>query len=216
MIEKKNHEKDDIKLFYLFFCLLMNNKTQYKIAITGPGNTWKTTIMNQLAEKIESMNRTNNDELAKTFTVSRYQETARQILNEKWFSTMQEFQDDISRLENERLELIKQDTADVLLFDRTAMDGLVYSIFNLEKWIPLQLHQTSPWEYDLVILFTEAFKQTNTEQFQHYNDQKLVELFRSLIKHIYWDKVVEFKNASELNKIKALIYEKIWVYNKYN
>ena len=192
-----------------------NNPNQFKIAITGPWNTWKTTLPNQLYEKISNINRGTNTELGKTFTVSKYEEVARQILDEKWFSTMQEFQNEISERENQRLELVKQDTADVLLFDRTAMDSLVYSIFNLEKWIPVQLQQTSPWDYDLVLLFTEAFKQTNTEQFQHYNDQKLVELFRSLIKHIYGDKVVEFKNASELNKIKSLIYEKIGVYNRY-
>lgn len=192
-----------------------NNPNQFKIAITGPWNTWKTTLLNQLYERISNINRGTNTELGKTFTVSKYEEVARQILDEKWFSTMQEFQNEISERENQRLELVKQDTADVLLFDRTAMDSLVYSIFNLEKWIPVQLQQTSPWDYDLVLLFTEAFKQTNTEQFQHYNDQKLVELFRSLIKHIYGDKVVEFKNASELNKIKSLIYEKIGVYNRY-
>lgn len=192
-----------------------NNPNQFKIAITGPWNTWKTTLLNQLYERISTINRGTNAELGKTFTVSKYEEVARQILEEKWFTNMQEFQNEISERENQRLELVKQDTADVLLFDRTAMDSLVYSIFNLEKWIPVQLQQTSPWDYDLVLLFTEAFKQTNTEQFQHYNDQKLVELFRSLIKHIYWDKVVEFKNASELNKIKSLIYEKIGVYNRY-
>ena len=192
-----------------------NNPNQFKIAITGPWNTWKTTLLNQLYERISNINRGTNTELGKTFTVSKYEEVARQILDEKWFTNMQEFQNEISERENQRLELVKQDTADVLLFDRTAMDSLVYSIFNLEKWIPVQLQQTSPWDYDLVLLFTEAFKQTNTEQFQHYNDQKLVELFRSLIKHIYWDKVVEFKNASELNKIKSLIYEKIGVYNRY-
>lgn len=192
-----------------------NNPNQFKIAITWPWNTWKTTLLNQLYERISNINRGTNTELGKTFTVSKYEEVARQILDEKWFSTMQEFQNEISERENQRLELVKQDTADVLLFDRTAMDSLVYSIFNLEKWIPVQLQQTSPWDYDLVLLFTEAFKQTNTEQFQHYNDQKLVELFRSLIKHIYWDKVVEFKNASELNKIKSLIYEKIGVYDRY-
>ena len=192
-----------------------NNPNQFKIAITGPWNTWKTTLLNQLYERISTINRGTNTELGKTFTVSKYEEVARQILEEKWFTNMQEFQNEISERENQRLELVKQDTADALLFDRTAMDSLVYSIFNLEKWIPVQLQQTSPWDYDLVLLFTEAFKQTNTEQFQHYNDQKLVELFRSLIKHIYWDKVVEFKNASELNKIKSLIYEKIGVYNRY-
>lgn len=194
---------------------MKEKNNQFKIAITGPWNTWKTTILNQLAERISNINRGTNVELGKTFTVSKYEEVARQILDEKWFTTMQEFQDEISERENERLELVKQDTADVLLFDRTAMDSLVYSIFNLEKGIPVQLHQTSPGDYDLVLLFTEAFKQTNTEQFQHYNDQKLVELFRSLIKHIYGDKVVEFRNASELNKIKALIYEKIGVYDRY-
>lgn len=194
---------------------MKEKNNQFKIAITWPWNTWKTTILNQLAERISNINRGTNVELGKTFTVSKYEEVARQILDEKGFTNMQEFQDEISERENERLELVKQDTADVLLFDRTAMDSLVYSIFNLEKGIPVQLHQTSPGDYDLVLLFTEAFKQTNTEQFQHYNDQKLVELFRSLIKHIYGDKVVEFRNASELNKIKALIYEKIWVYNRY-
>lgn len=194
---------------------MKEKNNQFKIAITWPWNTWKTTILNQLAERISNINRGTNVELGKTFTVSKYEEVARQILDEKWFTNMQEFQDEISERENERLELVKQDTADVLLFDRTAMDSLVYSIFNLEKGIPVQLHQTSPGDYDLVLLFTEAFKQTNTEQFQHYNDQKLVELFRSLIKHIYGDKVVEFRNASELNKIKALIYEKIGVYDRY-
>lgn len=194
---------------------MKEKNNQFKIAITWPWNTWKTTILNQLAERISNINRGTNVELGKTFTVSKYEEVARQILDEKWFTTMQEFQDEISERENQRLEQVKQDTADVLLFDRTAMDSLVYSIFNLEKGIPVQLHQTSPGDYDLVLLFTEAFKQTNTEQFQHYNDQKLVELFRSLIKHIYGDKVVEFRNASELNKIKALIYEKIGVYDRY-
>lgn len=194
---------------------MKEKNNQFKIAITGPWNTWKTTILNQLAERISNINRGTNVELGKTFTVSKYEEVARQILDEKWFTNMQEFQDEISERENQRLEQVKQDTADVLLFDRTAMDSLVYSIFNLEKGIPVQLHQTSPGDYDLVLLFTEAFKQTNTEQFQHYNDQKLVELFRSLIKHIYGDKVVEFRNASELNKIKALIYEKIGVYDRY-
>lgn len=194
---------------------MKEKNNQFKIAITGPWNTWKTTILNQLAERISNINRGTNVELGKTFTVSKYEEVARQILDEKGFTTMQEFQDEISERENQRLEQVKQDTADVLLFDRTAMDSLVYSIFNLEKGIPVQLHQTSPGDYDLVLLFTEAFKQTNTEQFQHYNDQKLVELFRSLIKHIYGDKVVEFRNASELNKIKALIYEKIGVYDRY-
>lgn len=194
---------------------MKEKNNQFKIAITWPWNTWKTTILNQLAERISNINRGTNVELGKTFTVSKYEEVARQILDEKWFTNMQEFQDEISERENQRLEQVKQDTADVLLFDRTAMDSLVYSIFNLEKGIPVQLHQTSPGDYDLVLLFTEAFKQTNTEQFQHYNDQKLVELFRSLIKHIYGDKVVEFRNASELNKIKALIYEKIGVYDRY-
>ena len=194
---------------------MKEKNNQFKIAITWPWNTWKTTVLNQLAERISNINRGTNVELGKTFTVSKYEEVARQILDEKWFTNMQEFQDEISERENQRLEQVKQDTADVLLFDRTAMDSLVYSIFNLEKGIPVQLHQTSPGDYDLVLLFTEAFKQTNTEQFQHYNDQKLVELFRSLIKHIYGDKVVEFRNASELNKIKALIYEKIGVYDRY-
>lgn len=194
---------------------MKEKNNQFKIAITWPWNTWKTTILNQLAERISNINRGTNVELGKTFTVSKYEEVARQILDEKGFTNMQEFQDEISERENQRLEQVKQDTADVLLFDRTAMDSLVYSIFNLEKGIPVQLHQTSPGDYDLVLLFTEAFKQTNTEQFQHYNDQKLVELFRSLIKHIYGDKVVEFRNASELNKIKALIYEKIGVYDRY-
>lgn len=192
-----------------------NNPNQFKIAITGPWNTGKTTLLNQLYERIGNINRWTNTELGKTFTVSKYEETARQVLEEKGFHNMQEFQDEISERENLRLEQVKQDTADVLLFDRTAMDSLVYSIFNLEKWIPVKLQQTSPWDYDLVLLFTEAFKETNTEQFQHYNDQKLVDLFRSLIKHIYGDKVVEFKNASEYNKIKALIYEKIGVYDRY-
>lgn len=192
----------------------MWNPNQLKIAFTWPGNTWKTTILNHLTERISWLNRGTNGGLWKTFSVSKYEETARQILEEKGFDDMGEFQREISKREKERLELVKQDTSDVLLFDRTAMDGLIYAIANLENWVPIQLQQTDAGDYDLVILFTEAFKQTNTEQFKHYNDDRLVNLFRTLIKYIYGDKVVEFKNAWEMNKIKSLIYEKIGAYNK--
>lgn len=200
--------------FIFCFCEIMWNPNQFKIAFTWPGNTWKTTILNHLAERISWLNRGTNGELGKTFSVSKYEETARQILEEKGFDDMGEFQREISEREKERLELVKQDTSDVLLFDRTAMDGLIYAIVNLENWVPIQLQQTDAGDYDLVILFTEAFKQTNTEQFKHYNDDRLVNLFRTLIKYIYGDKVVEFRNAWEMNKIKSLIYEKIWAYNK--
>lgn len=189
-------------------------KIQFKIAITWPWNTGKTTILNHLAENISKLTKWMNNEIWDTFRVSKYEETARQILEEKGFSDMQEFQKDISTREKERLELVKQDTSDVLLFDRTAMDCLAYSIFNFENWVPIHYPEMEVGNYDLVILFTEAFKQTNTEQFKHYNDDRLVNLFTSLIKYFYWDKVVEFKNASELEKIKSIIYQKLWVFNQ--
>jgi hypothetical protein len=39
--------------------------------------------LNQLAERISNINRGTNVELGKTFTVSKYEEVARQILDEK-------------------------------------------------------------------------------------------------------------------------------------
>jgi hypothetical protein len=98
---------------------------------------------------------------------------------------MSEFQEQISVLEEERVALIREDIAEVILVDRTSVDGLVYSIFNLHLGVGLNLNQKEIAYYDIVVLFTEGFKDTMTEQFSHYNDERLVELFRTIMKYIY-------------------------------
>ena len=191
------------------------NKNQLKIAFTWPGNTGKSTIIQKLAEDlsysisdsgIEWNEMSNNNRWCKPKTVSVYPETARKVLDDKWFGSMSQFQQNISALEDERLKEIAKDTADILLIDRTCMDGLVYSIFNLDQWFPIRMNQESKGDYDLVILFTEEFKKTQTEQFEHYNDGSLVELFRNIMKFLYGDKVYEFKNWGDITEIKKLIH----------
>ena len=176
----------------------MNKENQLRVAFTWPGNTWKSTVINWL-----------RDSLSKMFNVSVYEETARSVLDKnkdsEWIFDMEWFQWEICRLENERVEKMKEDMADILLIDRTSLDWLVYSIFNLKNWNWLNLNQKDIADYDLVILFTETFKQTNTPQFAHYNDDKLVDLFRTVMRYVYGDKLVEFWNWSEFHDIRERI-----------
>lgn len=180
---------------------------QLKVAFEWPGNTGKSTIIKKLAEDLSYS--IGDNQWCNPKTVSIYPETARKVLDEKWFGSMSQFQQSISALEDERLKELEQDTADVLLIDRTCMSWLVYSIFNLDQWFPIRMNQESKGDYDLVILFTEEFKKTQTEQFEHYNDGSLVELFRNMMKFLYWDKVHEFRNAEDIKDIKRLIYNKM-------
>ena len=175
---------------------------QVSIAFTWPWNTGKSTIINKL-----------NEELMKEFSVSVYNETARDVLDQidNDFN-MSEFQNEISKLESTRIKEIENDISQILLLDRTSVDWLVYSMFNRKKWYDISLNQWKIWDYDLVILFTEEFKKTNTEQFTHYNDTELVDLFRMVMNYMYKWKVIEFKNASEyeeiLETIKTLYFNK--------
>ncbi len=181
--------------------------TQVSIAFTWPWNTGKSTIIKQLEK-----------ELSKEFGVSTYNETARDVLDkqsENWIDfNMSEFQNEISKLESQRIDDIKNDISEILLLDRTSVDWLVYSMFNRKKWYSISMNQEAIWDYDMVILFTEEFKKTNTEQFSHYNDNELVDLFRMVMNYMYKWKVVEFNNASDyeeiLEEIKVLYYSKSW------
>lgn len=184
------------------------NKKQFRCAFTGPWNTGKSTIIKKLSEELSYSIWDN--QWCDPKTVSVYPETARKVLDEKGFGSMSQFQQTISALEDERLKELENDTADVLLIDRTCMDGLVYSIFNLDNEFPITFNQSSKGDYDLVVLFTEAFKETQTEEFAHYNDDgSLVKLFRDVLWFLYGDKVVEFKNAWDIRQIKNLIYNKL-------
>ena len=194
----------------------MQKSNQIRVAFTWPWNTGKSTIINKLKEELS--NSIGDNQWCKEYNVTVYPETARTILDDEklykdcvtdWEFNMARFQANVSDLEDLRAEQIKEDTSEILLIDRTAMDWLVYSIFNLENWMVMRYNQDNIWEYDLVILFTEAFKETQTEQFAHYNDDRLVKLFKNIINYVYWDKVVEFKNAWDIKDIKKLIYSKL-------
>lgn len=175
----------------------MKNKNQLRCVFTGPGNTGKSTVIRELKKHLEKDN-----------TVRIYEETARQVL-QLGYRDMAQFQKTISFLEDLRLKEIENDMSDVLLIDRTAMDGLIYSIFNMDSNVPITMNQKGRGDYDLVILFTEVFKETQTEQFAHYNDGRLLKLFRDVFGFLYGDKMVEFKNAWDIEEIKALIDNKL-------
>jgi len=187
----------------------MKQNNQVRIAFTGPWNTGKSTIIKKLEEDLSKS--VNDNQWCDPKKVSIYPETARQVLDLiAWGDfDMSDFQKKISKLEDNRLLEIEQDTADILLIDRTCMDWLVYSIFNVWEWYPIRMNQDSKWDYDLVILFTEEFKKTQTEEFSHYNDDRLVDLFRNIMRFLYWDKVVEFKNWWDIKDIKKVIYNLI-------
>lgn len=178
-----------------------------KIVFAGPGNTGKSTIIKELQERFEKDGR----------IVKVYNETAREVLK-LWFKDMALFQWAISKLEDERLVELKEDIADVILIDRTAMDWLIYSIFNMDSGCPITMNQTGRGEYDVVILFTEVFKETQTKQFAHYNDGRLLKLFRDVFGFLYGDKMYEFRNAGDVEEIKKMIdfslNNKWWQYFK--
>ena len=183
---------------------MIKNEKKITIAFTWPWNTWKSTVIKKLEKDLLLMlrkewiewNRINKGSIAI------YPETARLVLdsiNDEF--DMWEFQNKISALEDKRVTEIKNDMSDVLLLDRTSVDWVMYSVFNMMQGYPIWLNQNHIGEYDLIILFTEEFKRTNTEQFAHYNDERLVELFRMLMNYVYKGKVVEFANASEYDNI---------------
>lgn len=177
------------------------NKNQLRCAFTWPGNTGKSTIIQKLAEDLSYS--IGDNKWCDPNTVSVYPETARKVLDDKWFGSMSQFQQSISALEDERLKEIAKDTADILLIDRTITDWSIYQLFN--TWL---IWEVKRWSYDLVVLFTSPIKETNTKQFEHYNSEILIDMFKSIIKHEYWDIVLECKNGMEdYIKIKKEIYK---------
>lgn len=114
---------------------------------------------------------------------------------------MKAFQTMIKKKEVERLDQIYADDADVVLIDRTITDNNVYAMFNGVGSLVITT------EYDLVFLFTEPFKQTTTEWFTHYNDERLNDLFKKVIGERYNPVVVS--NGSEYEKIKEVISDTI-------
>jgi len=176
------------------------------IAFSWIGNTWKSTAINDLKNKLES-------DWQKVLV---YPETARQLFDILETQGILAFQKAINKKEIERLHEIHEEKTkgiyDTLLIDRTTVDNRVYFEFNKNIWKIAEneyIEKTFSYIYDKIILFTEPIKQTNTrEDFKAYDDYKYLRvLFDRFIKHYYdWRKIVELQNNKEdWDKIYKLI-----------
>ena len=164
----------------------MNTKV---IAIDGPPNSWKTTLINDIKQRYWFLN------------IKVFEETAREVMcNFPWSENNQDmFQDIIYHRESERVYQIKRDISlwiyDLILVDRTSLSWHIFSLFNENNWsttkiTPPIFHQI----YDSVILFTDPIwdYKWSVDSFKLYNDSTLSDMF---VEYIYkYDNVISTQN----------------------
>jgi len=86
------------------------------------------------------------------------------------------FQEEISSKEYIRAYHLEKEVADVILIDRTFMDNLAYFVYNVmtgkvSGQTKISIPDIDP--YDKVVYFDTPIKETTTDMFQHYDDERL-------------------------------------------
>lgn len=165
------------------------------IALSGLGNTQKSSLIHGYQD-IKGI----KDTLEETgLRVKIYDEIARQCYHLLEGDTVSEkekiqlFQEEIHRLETERLQHVikekEENIYDVLLFDRTWYDNILYATQNNkhDKLDDLSFFQEDPDKsvYDEVILLSEPTKDSRKEEFDIYSEEEFKEHFSSQIKRYY-------------------------------
>lgn len=171
----------------------------YKIAISWPANTWKTTWIKKIREMY---NWCWDVEIISTL------ENARKI-SPKDFQTISHFQNEIASMEKEQLkyleELSKQyEKKDWFIFiDRTYKDNLAYLIYadriwmtSCSRWIDsLNLYLRSTQEYDAIVFCHSPIKNVSNPDFVCYDNQEFRNLLESII-------ATNFKNVVHVSNFK--------------
>lgn len=169
---------------------------------------------------------------AQWLNVKVYDETARQcyhLLNGKP-NSVYNFQKAIHELEHKRIVEALEDKRsglyDVLLFDRTWYDNILYVFQNKIHWKIGQLDfleytNSSRELYDSVILLTEPTKHSSKEEFDIYAEDDFRNRFEEQLTKYYPEIIKKFRNGKEdWNAIISFVLEKVeqntWFLGKKN
>jgi len=135
-------------------------------------------------------------------------ETAREYIDANWWGKVDDvhaMQVFIAGLEKKRIERMKEikekNLADLVFVDRTAMDCMVYTYWNL---INNNLNKVDFFEeyhqvltdsrdvYDKIVFFTTPIKIDN--RFPIYNNEHINKVFEHSFKFFYGEKVITYTN----------------------
>ena len=163
------------------------------IALSWPGNTWKTTLQKKIVEKLQSDG----------YKVLYFPESARVAMGDVGTSDMSEFQNMIQEIESNRSEIIQNQLSkwlfDVIICDRTRMEQNAYLLYNITKGIITEPVTIKPQQidYDRVYYFDSPIKETTTQEFNHYNNEELNDLMRRLVKGRFGNNAKLYSNGKE-------------------
>lgn len=194
--------KKSINKMYFFYkeIIFIFKKTIIMIiAFSGPWNTWKSYIIQQIKKEY-------------SFKYTYYNEIAREILEKEKNLIPKKFQELILKEEMERIDKItrlKEKNPDInLIIDRTFIDNIVYLYWNIIYWKVegiFDFYQLNEYiekvkkVYDKVILFNSPFKES--KKFEDYNSKRFNLMLIETIKETFPDnKIEEYKNSYDFIK----------------
>lgn len=170
------------------------------IVFAWNSNTWKTTAIHYLKERY--------GKLHPDIRIELMNETAREYIDAHWWWLVEDvhaMQVFIAGLEKKRIERMKEikekNLADLVFVDRTAMDCMVYTYWNL---VNNNLNRVDFFDdyhkvlcdsrdvYDKIVFFTTPIKIDN--RFPIYNNEHINKVFEHTFKYFYGDKVITYTN----------------------
>lgn len=169
------------------------------IAFSWVWNTGKTSAMSTIQEAIRFKN-TNARVMILPETAMEY--IMKVGLQNVDRDAMQAY---ISEKEKNRLLDLKkwkdEDAYDYVIVDRTYMDGIVYTYWNILLWYPVNMNvyindneyrALSKEVYDHIVFFSQPI--IPDLLFQDYNSEHFVSIFSETIRHMYGNKVFALEN----------------------
>lgn len=139
-------------------------------------------------------------------------ETAIEYISKIWLESVdrKKMQAHIAQTEKERIDFLVEmkriDHYDYVLVDRTYVDGLLYTYWNVLLWHSADMNyyitdkdykKISKDLYDHIIFFSQPIKPDLL--FQDYNHQEFGEIFYQTIQFIYWEKVLLLDNSIQFS-----------------
>ncbi len=199
MLRKKPNLKKPSPLSIINYPLSIILMTKI-IAFSGNSNTWKTSAIHYLKDHYGAKH--------PDLKIHLLHETAREFINENggWIvEDVHAFEkyiidQEIKRMET--LEKIKKDQLyDLVFIDRTAMDPIIYSYWNMVNGSLDRIDfvdnfqdilQRSKIVYDHVVFFTTPIKIDN--RFPIYNNEHINAIFEHTIRYWYKEIVLVYTN----------------------